>query len=296
MLALLGRGLLFTALTGLVGLATVRLLRQTTRDAETAYITPSDLDTRLGILLSAVGLVAMLLVGAGQLIAFRDPFAALSEDVALLAASPWGQVWTLGMVGFVVAFLAHVTRGLRNVAWVLAPLLALYPAVTGHSASAGPLAPATMALDWVHVLAAGAWIGSLSVLLWIGRPTRMAARAQGRAWDAHLPVLVRVLPVFSLVARAGVVLLILTGTAAAWVHLTGPGDLVTTPWGRVLSVKLGVVALALALGYWNWRVLSPRARKPGGSHRLVQAARVEALLGVAILLVTAWLTGTAPPP
>jgi putative copper export protein len=90
--------------------------------------------------------------------------------------------------------------------------------------------------------------------------------------------------------------LVVTGGFASWLHLSGPAALWSHPYGRILALKLALVLVLLALGAWNWRVLGPASDTPAGERLLLRTARTEAVLGAVVLAVTAWLTGTAPPP
>lgn len=239
----------------------------------------------LGRLLAAVAAVALLFAGGSQLAAFRDPFATWQEDASLLLASQWGERWIWALTFAAGTLAAFSVRRLRPAATPLAILLAGYPAVSGHAAAVEGWTTWAMLSDWAHVLAAGAWMGALGVLLVAGRGS-----SPGEA------PLVALLPRFSALARWSVAVLVVTGGWASWLHLDGPGSLLVHPYGRVLGAKILLVAGLLALGAWNWRVLSPRVGTEDGARRLLASARLEAVAGVAVLLLTGWLTGMAPPP
>jgi putative copper export protein len=207
------------------------------------------------------------------------------EDAAILLGSPWGTRWIAALALSALVLAAFSVRRLRPMSRVLPFALAAYPALSGHAAGTESWTAAAVAADWLHVVAAGLWIGALWVLL-LG----------GRGEEAPTAPLVRHLHRFSVLARVGVASLVLTGAAASWLHLPGVSALWTHPYGRILALKLALVAGLLMLGAWNWRVLSPTADTPRGASRLLAAARLEGVLGVVVLAVTGWLTGTAPPP
>lgn len=239
-----------------------------------------------GTLLAVGTLAALLLLGWGQLAAFRDPFVPWQEDAALLLGSSWGTWWKAGVGGSVLVTLLLVMPPLRTPGFLLAPILAAYPSVSGHAAGVEGWGPLPVLADWVHVLAAGGWLGALAALVTL----RQWGAAPGSG-----SLLVRHLERFSLLARGSVVLLVLTGAFASWLHLSAPPDLWTHPYGRILLAKLALVGVLLAVGAWNWRRLSPLAGTEEGAARLVRSARREAALGVVVVILTAWLTGTAPP-
>ena len=242
----------------------------------------------MGFFFALLTVCALLVLGWAQLVAFRDPFAPWREDAALLLASDWGRNWRWALMGGGIAALAFALGRLRPLALILAPGLALYPAFSGHAAASGAWTPVALAADWLHVVAAGTWMGALIVLL-------RTRDGDGTGPERPGTLLLPLLPRFSVQARLSVVALVLTGSFASWLHLSGPSALWSHPYGRLLAVKLVLVAGLLALGAWNWRVLSPRSQTPEGARRLVLAARIEAAAGIAVLVVTGWLTGTAPP-
>ena len=66
---------------------------------------------------------------------------------------------------------------------------------------------------------------------------------------------------FSPVAFTGSTLLLLTGATAAWWYLGELSNLWTTSYGRLLLLKLFLVAAAAACGFVNWQAL----RRPSTS-------------------------------
>lgn len=274
-MTLLGRGLLYLSLTGLIGAASIGLFLLRRQD-------PPTRTHRWLLYMGSLGVVALVLQGAGQFAAFRDPFAPWQEDLGLLLSTDWGRNWMIALGGFVLLVLAVLWIGARSAVLLLPLVLALYPPFSGHAAASGDWTTAALIADWIHVVAAGLWLGALAGLLYLGR-------------DASQPPLVQALGRFSVQARLSVAALLLSGAFASWLHLPGPTALVETSWGRLLGLKLILVVVMLGLGAYNWRRLSPRAYQPGGGATLVRAAWGEVALGVLILGVTAALAGTSPP-
>ena len=249
--------------------------------------------TRIGARAAMVLTLAMALVFLRQMAEFRDPFVAWSEDASLLVGSTgWGRAWLVGCSAAALAALglSLATDGKGPWFWLgaLAVMVAgAFPAWTGHANSAGGLRPLTLAADAAHVWAAGAWLGGLTVVLL----TERAWWRAGRGAPGLLPALV---PAFSRVAVAGVATLALTGVFAAWVHIEGPAELVTTAYGRLLVAKLVLVAAVMLLGMVNWKRLTPTLGEIDGPQRLRRAATAELLIGQLVLLVTALLVHTSP--
>lgn len=238
--------------------------------------------------------VALALVFARQLVEFHDPFATWPEDARLLLrGTAWGTTWTWGALGAVVAvpvFFLGTRRGAGG--WIVATAMALavgtFPALTGH-ANAGALRPVTLVADSLHVWAAGGWVGGLMFVLYAERGWK--ARAGGGP-ESLLPSLV---PAFSPLALTCAGVLAASGVLAAWVHVPTVAALVTSSYGRRLSLKLALVAAVGALGFVNWRKLTPRLPDRVGRMALRRAATWELVLAQVVLWVTAILVRTAPP-
>ena len=195
-----------------------------------------------------------------------------------LPATRWGRLWIVRALGLAVLAAA---LGARRPRW---PLLAALGAVwllarsfQGHAGAHGPLAAV---IDWLHLLAGSAWLGSL-VQLALGRddPTaRDALRVRALATGA-----------LALVVPAGIY--------AAFLHVPSLERLFDTPYGRALLAKLAVVVALLGLGALNHfrhvpALVDGRAEAAGKLRRTV---RVEVVLGVAVLLLSA-LLGVLPMP
>jgi copper transport protein len=83
-----------------------------------------------------------------------------------------------------------------------------------------------------------------------------------------------------------VMILASTGLYAILLHVPSLQALVTTPYGRALLVKLGLLAFVLAIGAANFLL---RGRGPFG--RLVV---VELLLALGLFVATGFLTSLPP--
>ena len=192
------------------------------------------------------------------------------------------QLQAIWAAAAIVAFL--VARQGRDRGWKIATIalviLALTPGLTGHAATATSPTLA-LAAATLHVLGAGVWIGGL-FHLW---------RLSGPASDATLR---RALSAFHPVAMVGVGLIVLSGLYHTWSTLGTPANLVETAWGRLLALKVGLVLAVLALGYKHWRS-SEQAVEQGDRSALRQSIGREAVIALAVLVVTAVLTSTAKP-
>lgn len=253
-----------------------------------------DVATRLGRVGGVFFPVALGLVFLRQLQEFRDPFSSWMEDAELLAiGTEWGRTWIYGLVGSILLMASFVAvKWTRQVAWVTASLLTValsaFPALTGHANGTEGLRWISLPSDIVHVSAAGAWIGGLTFVLLAERAWRSRAGYPG---DTLLPDLV---PLFSRVALPSVIVLLMTGILAAWIHLPSLSALLTTSYGRILIMKLGLVLVILVIGFVNWRRITPRLMDLNGPPVMRKSAALELLFAHTVLLVTAVLTRTSP--
>jgi copper transport protein len=105
------------------------------------------------------------------------------------------------------------------------------------------------------------------------------------------------LPRFSAIAATSVTLLLATGAANAVTQIPDWSSLVDTAYGRALLVKLGIMAILLAVAAGNAFYLRPRIEEaayegdPADAlrRRMSFAVRVELLLGLAVLFAAAIL-------
>lgn len=157
----------------------------------------------------------------------------------------------------------------------------------GHTATAEP-SFLVRASSLVHVVAAGVWVGGVIVMVQV-----LARRKRlGAALDAG-PMAIR----FSRVASVSLVAVALAGVALAWAILDSPGEIVTTSWGRLLILKLLAVGTAASMGAYNHLVVIPVLEAYGAdadaSERLRRVMRVEAVVLVGVVGITAVLVGAA---
>lgn len=214
----------------------------------------------------------------------------------MVLGTPWGDGWLLEIIALAVSF-AALRAARRDAARVLpwqaaaaaAAALAFVPALSGHAVADRTFAPFTLLFDGVHVLAAGAWLGTLAVLLGVGLGT-VARAADTNARD----VIARMVNAFSPLALTCAAVLVFTGVVAARVHVASWAAFTGTAYGRTLLVKLALVLLLVLVGAWNWRRVKPTLASTGPAP-LARSARVELLVALAILLATAILVALPTP-
>jgi copper transport protein len=170
-----------------------------------------------------------------------------------------------------VAELASITGALLAAAATL-----VIPGAVGHAGQTSPRG-LSVALDVLHLVSGGIWIGGLAGLL--------------------------IVPRFSAVAFWSVMLLLATGTGATIVHMPAVNALWQTGYGVAILVKIGLLAAAMALAAGNLLRTKPRLLAAREAHEgRSAAALLRALLGGELVLATgavftaALLSSLAPPP
>lgn len=216
-------------------------------------------------------------------------FAAAPEEapamVGTLVGTAWGRAWLVQVIAALSAVVlpgAWLRKGLLF-GVLLAVAAVVPPAFQGHAMSVEGLATQAVVADALHLVAAGIWVGTLAVLAVV----RLAAMSA--------PEATATVRAFSPWALGGAATLAVTGLFASWLHVATPANLVGTPYGRALLLKVGLVAGVAALGAWNWKRVTPQLPAPGGLERLRRSARAEVVVAVLVLLVTASLVATSLP-
>jgi copper transport protein len=154
-------------------------------------------------------------------------------------------------------------------------------AVTGHAATAPPELLTRPAM-FVHGLAVAFWIGALAPLATLlSKPTAATLQLLNR---------------FSRIAMPVVAALALTGVTLAIIQLEGLSALVETSYGLILSVKLALVLVLLALAALNRYRLTPAlAKDRGAASALKRSIVLEWGAALGILAVVVFWRFTPPP-
>jgi len=258
---------------------------------------------RLAVLLFVSGIATLAYQAAvvtGRAGAALDPVA----WIQLLGRSQFGTVWLVrhGLL-LVLAALLLLREGERTVAdrlafqgqaWLLAALGVGAMAWAGHAAAAEPGGLVAALLDALHLVAAGAWFGALPPLAALLRVASDEAGADAR------PFAVLAVRRFSQLALGVMLLVLATGAVNTWFQVGSVPALVGTRYGRLLLLKIALLAPILGLAQWSRRRLLPRLSGDGdtvGRPAMAGLGRFvawEAALALAILLVTAMLSLSPP--
>ena len=191
----------------------------------------------------------------------------------VLARTHFGLVLTVRSAALVLAVLLSLAQAtaLRTLCLLVVLGVALVTNLTSHAADWGDLTIST-AVAWMHTVAASVWAGGLLILACV------VLRQKPPCPPASLVVVARR---FSRLAGACLLAVVLTGSYNAWSQLGAVSRLWTSPYGRVLLVKLLVVAVLVGLGAVNRYVIIPRLRRDRASRSI--GARLFPVLRLVIL-------------
>ena len=216
------------------------------------------------------GVVVVLLAQAREL-----ELEASAEAFGVLLGTGWGHGWEFLALSVLLGTVAFTMRWPVPARALLAASVAAGMGGLGHAAADETWQFSSRALDGVHVLSVGGWIGGLFLL------SRLDGTATSReAWAS-----------FSRMASILAPLVLLTGVLASLLRVRGAtfSTALASDYGRLLLLKLAFALVVLALGALH------RKRIHGGDVPRASGVRFELGFAGLVLLVTSVLTGTAPP-
>jgi len=221
-----------------------------------------------------IGVVAAQINGAG--VSLSSAWSS-SLGRALLARSiPAGLLVT---VAAVLLASPRRWRSLSAAAGLLALAAMLVDVLFSHAAAENPTLLNELA-QWVHIAAVGVWIGGLVALLavMVGASSDLRTHAARR---------------LSTLAGAGLVVVAATGVFRAVIEVQTWQSLVTTAFGALVLLKVGLVLILAGLGALNRFGNLPRM--PALVHRLRRTVTAEVLVAVGALTVASALVNVSPP-
>jgi copper transport protein len=245
------------------------------------------------------GLCAALLGSIGSLdiqaaaATGSDWLRALPALGSIAVGSKWGIAWSV-RVGALLAIAALTWRrasppvALAPAATVLAALVLLTFSVSGHAVDTDQefqLGLRVLA-DWLHLTGAALWSGGLLVFAVGIRPALRSLATAERMGFSRIAI-----ARFSTVAIASVATLVATGIYASAVQVHSWPDLLATLYGRIVLAKVALLIPLLALGYRHYR----QGKGSDARADFAGSATLEAILLLAVIGLSALLSGLAPP-
>ncbi|MEO8124412.1 MAG: CopD family protein [Burkholderiales bacterium] len=284
-----------------------------------------DDDLRRSVLRAIGANAALLSVAAFSTLLSRTlelnggAWSTLFADMGLaLDVTHFGHVWLRRIPALVLLWLAWGwsmrKRHAPLAGWLMllaVVTIALTRSQTGHPADHGDWALAVW-IDWAHVLAAGAWVGSVFGMSLVVFPRLL------RAGSAALEQSAQIFQRLSTVSGIALAVLLAAGLYNAVSQLGSFAALWTTRYGVILDIKLAIVLVMILIGAHNRYIKLPRLlhvaglpviasprggvsrrQRTGASadvvHVCARAVLLESLLGLAVIGVTAMLLHSMPP-
>ena len=209
---------------------------------------------------------------------------------AVIGGTSFGPPWILQVASATLASIlilfGRSKKIIFAVAFGLSILCLLGPSLSGHARAAWDDYSFAILSDWMHLVAAAAWIGGLFV---IGFALTSAFESSA---SLHT-----VIGRFTRIAIPATILLAVTGLYNTWIHVDSFSSLVGTAYGQVLILKVGIFAVMVVLGGINGFRIQPRLRKDPVSTSgdgLFRNVKLEVGLAVVVLLLAAILAYLPP--
>lgn len=208
-----------------------------------------------------------------------------SGFVRMILGAGEGRATGMRMAGLALAALAIPSNPrFRALALLGAATASISFAGVGHIRGLLPSA-APLLLLCMHLLCAAFWLGALGPLL-------IAARDGS---DTHVALLASR---FGKLALGVVVLLLAAGAGVLWAVIGDAAQFWSSDYGRMMAMKLLIVAALLSIAAVNKLYLTPKLLS-GHAKAVIRFRRsviLEMVIGALILLITATFTTVAGPP
>jgi copper transport protein len=212
----------------------------------------------------------------------------------LLLRGRYASIWWPRLGLELASLLLIVSGGIDGLASECAlatlPAVLLTSALTSHGAALPNAAGPGIAVDWLHIVGACAWVGGL-VALAAFLPT---LRAGPDAAISQRLLVAR----FGRLALVAASLVLLSGVVQGALEVGSVSGLTTTLYGQLLLIKVGLLVFMLLLAGRNeWRVRTASSI-PGFTRTrgLSGGISIELALGVLVFGVAALLSSTPPTP
>ncbi|AOK30530.1 MULTISPECIES: CopD family protein [Burkholderia] len=269
------------------------------QDGATKVTAPSHPAWRQALRSLAVAAVVLVLADAGWLVYQAASMSgtglvgAFGAIPAVLAQTHVGYAWSVACGGAMLFAVAAFVRPGGSLAGALYGLAALIVAAgkasLGHAADSGVFS-AAIGVQIVHIAATAVWgglviAGGMAVL-----PAMRASVARG--------ALIRIAQRLSGASAGAFAFVLVTGLLNAMRATDGMfASIDASPWGRVLLLKLALVALAAVLAALNRFSALPRLRRTASTedaHTFNNVLHLEAVTMIGVFIAAAVLSSTAP--
>jgi copper transport protein len=306
---LVARWIVFLSLMSAIGLFVLRALvaRPLVRTLKGSSLRALGFALAASLAVALVSIPVYVVLATAQF-ALRSAFD-LGAVVPLVRGSAFGRAYTdLWIVVALFALAAAVAilvdrpeREQRSLAELLSVTGALgaaaacvvLPGIAGHGGQTSPRG-LSLPVDALHVASGAVWVGGLIGLLVLWRSTAELLRVAALSF---------VVPRFSRIAFASVMLLIASGVVRSLQYLPTVSSLWQTSYGKTLLVKIALLLAAMLLAAVNLARTKPRLEAAPTQPSLAAGAAVllrrlvagEAVFVFAAVFAAGLLSSIAPP-
>ncbi len=220
-----------------------------------------------GVGLVVLTLTSGLILVSRSLEMSRGPLSGLPTVIpVVLSATRFGHIWIARvplLIGLWLLWGAgwlwrERARFIGGIMLLGLLAIAFTRSETGHPADHGSFRFPVF-VDWIHLVAAGLWIGALFSIALFVFPTLRRRLQEGKR-ERPAVIFSRL----STLAGVGLGLILVTGIYTAWQQLGSWSAFVTSTYGEVLLVKLGLVLVLVLIGVYNRYVRLPEIRRVCG--------------------------------
>ncbi|HEY2596275.1 MAG TPA: CopD family protein [Chloroflexota bacterium] len=275
-------------------------------------LAPLVADARPGLQSKTRSRAYWLIVSGGVLLIVGTLFTAVAQAAAaanvplagglgsplgeLLLRGRYASIWWPRLGLEIASLLLIVFGGIDGLASECAlatlPAVLLTSALTSHGAALPNAAAPGIAIDWLHIVGACAWVGGLAALA----AFLPALRAEPDAGVTPAQLVGR----FGRLALVAAAVVLLSGVLQGALELGSPSALTTTLYGQLLLVKAGLfLAMLLLAGMNELRVRAALGASSSATAQvrgLSAGIGIELTLGVIVFAVAALLSSTPPSP
>lgn len=248
----------------------------------------------IALFLLAISIISSLVIQtqsyAGEgLLASMKP----SNLLETLTSTKEGTIWIVQMILLAILFLAHRSiwtkeAYLKRKHWIIPGLafigIMLSKAFLGHPSSS-PYETVAIMFDFFHLVAASIWLGGMIVIILFLKEGIFAKEGEGH--DLYWASMER----YSLWALFTVAVLAITGAINASLLIPDFHSLVSTTYGKVLLIKIGLLVLMLIFGAYHLVSRLLLRKKDFYKKSII----MEITLGILILFVTTAFTQIQTP-
>ena len=242
-----------------------------------------------------LALAVAILSGAVWLVLFAGDITGATIADLCLHGGAWPVLFDtrFGLVccarlalAILLALLMH-RPAMRTFPLGTAAAFVVLPALVGHAgATPGIAGDFHLVSDMAHLLAAGLWLGGL--------PAFVVALNWARVEPGWNNFIVSTTRRFSFIGMLSVATLLASGLVNSWNLLNGPRDLLTTDYGRLIALKIGLFIAMISVAAVNRFYLTPRLPQRPALRALRRNSLAEIGLGLCVLLFVGMLGTRAP--